>query len=92
MSTQRIAARFATRRDAEMAVETLVQEYEVDRSRVSVTPEGAENTAGTDAAGSDAREEDGAYAGAVKVAAELDGALLERVRASLAEYGARFDD
>lgn len=89
MATQTITASFATRRDAEMAVETLVQEYEIDRKRVDVAPEGSSNSAGTTPAGNDAREEDGQYAGAVRVSAEIEEALLERVRNSLKEYGAK---
>ena len=56
MATRRIAGTFSTRREAEMAVETLVQEYDVDRSRVQVAAEGEENTSGTVASGADAAE------------------------------------
>ena len=56
MATRRIAGTFGTRREAEMAVETLVQEYDVDRSRVQVQAEGESNTSGTEVSGADAAE------------------------------------
>ena len=42
-----IAATFETRRDAEMAVEHLVQEHRIDRKAVTIAPVSAENSAGT---------------------------------------------
>ena len=45
---------FATRREAEMAVERLVQEHEIDRKAIQIAPEGAANSAGDETAGSDA--------------------------------------
>jgi len=56
MATRTITGSFNTRREAEMAVEHLVQEYKLDRSRVEVRPAGEENTAGTVASGADAAE------------------------------------
>jgi hypothetical protein len=56
MATRTITGSFNTRREAEMAVEHLVQEYNLDRSRVDVRPAGEENTAGTVASGADAAE------------------------------------
>lgn len=54
MSTQTITGLFETRRDAELAVEHLVQDYGLDRSRVQVRAAGEDNTAGTRASGADA--------------------------------------
>ena len=51
----RIVAKFDTRRDAETAVEYLVQEHGVDRAAIVVRPAGADNTAGTRRAGADAQ-------------------------------------
>lgn len=48
-----LCGRFATRREAELAVEHLVQDHGVDRSAVTIRPEGDENSAGTVAAGAD---------------------------------------
>lgn len=56
MAKQKITGTFNTRREAEMAVEHLVQEYKLDRSLVQVGPAGEENTSGTIASGADAAE------------------------------------
>lgn len=48
-----LCGRFATRREAELAVEHLVQDHGVDRTAVTVRAAGAENSAGTHAAGAD---------------------------------------
>jgi hypothetical protein len=48
-----IVARFETRRDAEMAVEHLVQEHGINRSDVFIRAAGKPNTAGVQAAGAD---------------------------------------
>lgn len=44
---------FETRRDAEMAVERLVQEFGVERTDIFSSARGKDNSAGTTAAGSD---------------------------------------
>jgi hypothetical protein len=56
MAKQTITGSFNTRREAEMAVEHLVQDYGLDRSSVHVRPAGEENTSGTVASGADAAE------------------------------------
>ena len=56
MAKRGITGTFATRREAEMAVETLVQEYDVNRSDVLMRAEGEDNTSGTVASGADASE------------------------------------
>jgi hypothetical protein len=56
MAQRTITGSFNTRREAEMAVEHLVQEYKLDRTRVQVRPAGEENTAGVVASGADAAE------------------------------------
>lgn len=56
MPGRTITGSFNTRREAEMAVEHLVQEYNLDRSRVHVRPAGEENTSGEVASGADAAE------------------------------------
>ena len=50
-----ITGEFATRREAELAVERVVQEYGVPRSDVFIQPAGGANSAGTRAAGADAK-------------------------------------
>ncbi|WP_375457055.1 hypothetical protein [uncultured Methylobacterium sp.] len=90
-----IAATFETRRDAEMAVEHLVQEHGVDRAAVTIAPVSADNSAGTETAGADV--EDGhakadteggpALAGKLRVSATVDPALADKVETSFATYG-----
>ncbi|ONG51075.1 hypothetical protein BKE38_16695 [Pseudoroseomonas deserti] len=87
MATQRITASFATRRDAEMAVETLVQEYGVPVGAVETHAEGRDNSSGTRAAGADGSTADGEYAGRVRVAATVEAGLVERLRDSFRQYG-----
>ena len=48
-----ISALFETRREAELAVEHLVQEQEIDRDAIVIGTEGDENTAGEGIDGSD---------------------------------------
>lgn len=50
-----IIGQFETRRGAELAVEHVVQEHGIPRTDVSVLPASAANTAGTRAAGPDAK-------------------------------------
>ena len=49
----KLIGKFDTRRDAEMAVERLVQQFDIDRTKIVVAPEGEANSAGTEEAGSD---------------------------------------
>lgn len=48
-----IVAKFDTRRDAETAIEHLVQEHGIERTDISVRASGTANTAGTRPAGAD---------------------------------------
>lgn len=52
MSTS-LTAKFDTRREAEMAVERLVQQYEIERTDVFIAVEGDQNTVGVEDVGSD---------------------------------------
>ena len=88
---------FATRREAEMSVERLVQEYGVDRGKVLVAAAGPENSAGEEEAGSDnaagaptpESRDDAALNGAVMVSVDLDdGSDAEAVRSAFAEFRA----
>ena len=51
--SQTLKTTFATRRDAELAVERLVQEHGVERSDIFIAPEGDANSAGEAVSGSD---------------------------------------
>ncbi|TZG25738.1 hypothetical protein [Sphingomonas montanisoli] len=92
-----LTATFATRRDAEMTVERLVQEFGIERTDIFVAAEGDANTAGTAAAGSDAagaeagseERADGAHDGGVTVSVDInDEGLTDRVGAAFAEFEA----
>jgi hypothetical protein len=75
--TDTLKASFATRRDAELTVERLVQEYGVDRAGITVAPEGADNSAGEAVSGSDKA------AGAPTVEPRRDSALEGRIEVSV---------
>jgi len=89
-----ISADFKSRRDAEMAVEHIVQDHGLDRNAVQVGPASDENTAGTEAARADV--EDGhlkagtvgepALAGKVRVSVAVDDAIAEKVLSSFATF------
>ena len=53
---QIIKGYFNTRRDAEMAVEHLVQDHDFDRNRVQAMAEGEDNSSGTVVSGADAAD------------------------------------
>jgi hypothetical protein len=92
---------FETRREAEMSVERLVQEYGVDRSRILVAAAGSDNSAGVEEAGSDTAagaptpesRHDAALNGSVMVSVDLaDDATAQDVRAAFAEFRAESVD
>ena len=92
-----LTAQFETRREAEMSVERLVQEYGIDRGRILVAASGPENTAGEHEAGSDKAagaptpesRDDAALNGTVMVSADVDDeALADKVLSAFSEFGA----
>jgi hypothetical protein len=91
-----ITATFSTRRRADLAVEQLVQELEIERSDIFVTPEGDENSSGSEVDGADEQSghpgvdpaSDPALAGGLSVSIDLaDDDDLAAVRAVLEEHG-----
>jgi hypothetical protein len=93
-----LTARFETRREAEMAVERLVQEQGVERSDIFISAEGDENTAGEEQAGSDSqagepspeRRDDAALNGRILVSVDIeDDDRAAVVRAAFKEFDAR---
>ncbi len=96
-----ITGTFVTRRDADMAVERLVQEFGIERTDIFVAAEGDENTAGSEPAGSDnasaeptedARD-DGAHEGGVTVSVDVnDDELLQKIRDAFEEFDGIADD
>ena len=92
-----LTATFGTRREAEMTVERLVQEFDLDRAAVTISTEDDANSAGEAPAGSDnpsARDGDdgrgdAALEGAIVVTAEVaDEAAAEKVRSAFGEFDA----
>lgn len=78
---------FATRRDAELAVEHLVQQHGLERSDIFVSPEGSANSAGERVSGSDqpgaaateAGRSDAALNGRIEVSVDLQDDALDAV-------------
>ena len=92
-----IKATFKTRRDAEMAVERLVQEHDIPRTDIFIEAASAENTAGTKVAGADretghpGEKADGAPAlhGKIEVSVDVNAAGRDEiVRKAFGEFGA----
>ena len=86
-----ITGYFNTRRDAEMAVEHLVQDHGLDRNRVQAMAEGDENSSGTVVSGADADDAaagdapEGTRGSRIVVRAEVDDDLLEAALGSFRE-------
>lgn len=89
--------RFETRRDAEMTIERLVQEYGINRADIFVAPAGKSNSAGERPAGADAREaasgdsarQDAELNGPIEVSVDIqDDDKATEVRKAFAEFGA----
>ncbi|WP_295165702.1 hypothetical protein [uncultured Brevundimonas sp.] len=96
--TNLVASTFATRRDAELVVERLVQTHVMERNAIQVAPEGEANTVGDRPSGGDVEGDspsvdsrsDVPVAGRVKVvvSAETDDEE-QAIRAAFAEFGAK---
>jgi hypothetical protein len=92
-----IVANFDTRRDAETAVEHLVQEHGIERADIFVRAPGTANTAGTRPAGADVEsghpgvEKHGnpELSGPIEVSVECDAGRSTVVRTALEKAGAR---
>lgn len=96
MSTS-LTAKFDTRREAEMTIERLVQQFKIERTDVFVAAEGEENTAGIEKAGSDTEagapspedRNDSRLTDRVIVSVDIeDDGLADEVRAAFAEFDA----
>lgn len=91
-----IVASFATRREADLAIEHLVQQIGIERTDVFVRAPGEANSSGTRAAGADVEsghpgvEKDGRpeLAGPVEVSVDCHGGKTARVEAAFREVGA----
>ena len=87
---------FETRRDAEMAIERLVQEFGIERTDIFVAASGDDNTAGEKLDGSDteagaptvAARSDAALNGTITVSVDpADDVLLEEIMAAFSDFG-----
>ncbi len=75
---------FATRREAELAVEHLVQEHHLDRTAITLHATGPDNTAGEHAAGADVES---GHPGVEKHGTPaLHGAIALRVSCSASQH------
>ncbi len=91
----KLTGKFDTRREAEMTVERLVQQFDIDRGKIVVAADGDENTAGVEEAGSEAGQpspearDDAELNGKVVVTVEVaDDAAASEVREAFAEFDA----
>ena len=90
-----ITATFDTRREAELAVEHLVQEHDIDRDDIVIGPDGDENSAGLESSGSDeltmgedADDDEAALNGAITVSVTLRGEEdVDTIQDVMLEYG-----
>ena len=91
-----LEATFETRREAEMSIERLVQEFGLDRKAIEIVADGALNSAGEDTSGGDnasdsptsSEREDAALNDRIKVSVSVDDeAEAERVRNTFSEFG-----
>lgn len=82
---------FATREEAERAVEHLVQQYRINRADIFIRPQGHRNSAGTAASGGDAGESalQAALNGAIEVSADVGAHKIAEAEAALRETGAQ---
>jgi len=93
----KLTGKFDTRREAEMTVERLVQQFDIERTKIVVTADGADNTAGIEEAGSDNEagnpspeaRDDAALNGKVVVTVDVaDEAASDEVRQAFSEFEA----
>jgi hypothetical protein len=92
----KITGVFDTRREAEMAIERLVQEHGLDRGAIAVMPDVAENTVGVEVAGADAKRgepvdpsgDEAALNGRIAVSLDRVEGDEETIRAAFREFGA----
>ena len=90
-----IKAVFETRREAELAVEHLVQQHDIDRDDILVGPDGDDNSVGVETNGSDndavledADDDDAALNGGIALSVTVDDEELgNTVEEVLIEFG-----
>lgn len=94
--TQTLTATFQTRREAELAVEHIVQAHNIDRTQVVIGAAGSDNTAGEAPSGADRAaaapspepRDDAALNGPIVVSVKVkDAAQADAVRSAFSEAG-----
>lgn len=92
-----ITAKFPARREVELAIEHLVQEYGIERTDIFVEPAGKQNSSGQAPAGADAESghpgtlvdaEGSAYEGQLVVSVDMNEDEFDAVEAALRDAGA----
>ena len=91
-----IVGTFPTRREVELAVEHLVQDYGLDRSDIYIQPKGSENSAGVTPTGADVesghpgmeKHGDPAIGGALEVSVDMNEDETDAVMTSFRDAGA----
>ena len=92
-----LTASFATRREADMTIERLVQELGIERTDIFVVAAGDDNTAGQEVARSDAEagepgreaRDDAALNGQVTVSVDIeDDDRADEIRGAFSEFDA----
>ena len=90
-----VTATFETRREAELAIEHLVQEHQVEREDIVGGPKGGENSVGSKVNGSDheteldgSDDDEAALNGAIAVAVTVESEeFAETLQEVLEEFG-----
>lgn len=90
-----LTATFDSRRDADMVIERLVQEFGMDRAAIFVATDGAQNSVGERADGADTSDgsvsaedrDDAALNGSIVVSVTVDSEdVAEQVRSAYGEF------
>ncbi len=92
-----VTASFATRRQAELAVEHLVQEHGIDRNTVTIRASGEDNSAGTRPSGADTesghpgteKHGDPAIAGPIELHVTCDAGKAASIGEAIGRAGGR---
>ncbi len=84
--TTKLTGLFETRQMAELAVERLVQEYQLNRTDISVAAAGDENTAGEPSAPERPDPDEQARNGKIAVSVATEQQVADRIRQAFEEF------
>jgi len=90
-SVKTVCGTFATREEAERAVEHLVQEHGINPADVFVRAQGQRNSAGTETSGADLKDrtQKAALEGTIEVSADVSANRIGDAESTLREIGAQ---